>query len=1376
MTNDFKRDPSGFPFKFDGMKISERADTLPPGKYAVAQNVRAYSDTTVQTRPGTSTLAELGSSHSAYSALDMRAYASLGGDIARTLIFDSNSNVWLDNGSLVGTLAGGANTFGASLIPFRPGASPAPWMYVANGFDYQKFSSPNTFNQVTQAKAGIAEPQTAPNAAIGGNSSIITATPSYVAAGTAGVISAGNRVSDTAGTVLQDPTTDSLWSVQVGTSVGYQKLMSVTIGSTIFIVVDVFAALPANITIQGIYYFSGNTGRCVVVPANISFEGEGSIYGPTALASLRRGALIKIGTETCYVWSVTSGPNNTISIETSTVSNHTTAEVLTTVPAIAVIPEAPIQQQSSIGSPSIASTISLAANPWVNPNNIFTLDGNFATCTIPNPAVLSNSDYIVATNFNFAIPAGAVILGVLATAYVKSTPVNGVFTFGVRLVIGNALTGNTEGIFTPVWTGTVAPALWGGQADTWGLALTPAIVNSAGFGFGLGVQATAIQPTEAFIDWMNLQIFYTVPGAGITPPAPTNSIVAVDSTYQVTTGQGTATSTSISPNPFNLSGVSFQPDDYISIGINIDTLVNLTEVKFLLDVGDASFTQNFFYYTIRPSDIATAIANTSTQLAAAQTVSQRSQIDSETAAINAQAGYFDLTSGAQLSPGTGQWTQIVFPISSLVRVGNDQTKSLQTLTKIQFLWNASGTINVATDLPVVIGGFQPDVGDQGAPYLYRVRPRSRSTGVVGNPSPATRYGVNPRRHFVNVYLPSALYDPQIDTWDIFRYGGTVTEWRFIGSTPSASSQFLDNFDDAAAQAGDALDFDNFEPWPSVDVPNIGTASIVNGTLATVVSTDPDIIGYLPGTLVELGGSNAYTLWARPTLISGNTYLLQFVENAGAGTNIPYIIQEPALARQFLPFMWGPDANGTVFACGDQLRPGSLYFSKNYAPDSAPDTYNQEISQPSEPLLGGETIDGLSYVASPERWWALYPQPQDTAQRYSVVQQPFDRGLAAPFGHCTDGKSLFWVAKDSIQSSSQGNLTGDMYKLFPHEGIAGENHTYGGITIFAPDYTRANTFRLTYSLGYLYFIYQDSTSTYRMLTLDIRRGAWCVDQYPTPATAAYHVEQEPQSDSKVLLLAFSLIVGGLPPAHSILLAKQQALSNDYNSTPISCALATNEFDGGDIRAPKQWGDFFVDCLPSSADVATPGLTVTPVSIGAAVAPATIIPTSPTRVRTPVSVGGVVISDFMGMLATWLDDFTTQIVPTKLYSWQPSYDIQPVRAIAWSTFGTSYGIEGYMHVPWVGIAYVALAPVQLTCVCYDGQSPAQIFLPATGGSLAKALFRLSANKGQLYTFSMSSTLPFQIFSNDCDIYVGAWGRQDNYLTVQRFGGEDVEPSPI
>jgi len=1215
---DFQRPTKEFPFIFAGMKVSEQANSIPPNKYALAMNIRAYKSDSIRTRPGYATLFTGGAA--AYT--DMRAYTALAtDDLPRVLARDATDKVFLDTGTQVGTLAGAGATPAATMIPFRPNASPQPWMYIANGADYQKFSAPSPTNMVTAQKVGIAEPQSPPDAALGGTVFDGTygetqwythhASPALTAGGTASATTGTNRVSDTVFGKFVDPAAVGglvrmSILVPAGTGIIYQKGMVLEIGGIFgWVVLDVFPGMSATLGIQSIYYFSGTTGRCIIVPSGLSAgvgnEGQ-SLYAESYLTTLRRGAIISIGGENCYVWSVTEGPDGTVAIETSTTSTHTASQKITLLPAFSI----------------------------------------FGRNTGPGH-VITAGDTILCAQDGFSVSAG-------------------------------------------IGTQTSAPGL-----------------------------------PNPFIPW------------GTVP-------------------------------------TSFQPDDYVHISVKVDNLSNLNEIRLQFDVGDGSYTQNYYYYAIRPSDLAlaTAATNPITQIAAAQTVAQRSSIDTQVSEAAFNAGI--VFSGQQTPPGSNQWAEISFPISALTRVGDDQTKTLINATNFQIQVNANATVNVAISSGVTFGGGQPDVGEIGAPYLYRVRPRSSVTGAVGNPSPATRYGMSPLRQVIRVILPSATYDPQIDTWDVFRYGGTVTSWRYIGSTPSSNPEFQDNYDDSAAQNGNELDFDNFEPWPSVDLPNTGATTQVTGTIAVVTSTDPDITSYLPGTLVQLGGANVYTLWNRPISLGGTSYLLQFVENAGFATNIAYTIQEPAIARQFLPFMWGPDASGTVFACGDGLRPGSVYFSKNNAPDSAPDSYNIEIVPPSEPLQGGIVMDGLSFVASTERWWALYPQPDNPAQRYNVVQQPFTRGLAAPAGACTDGVSVFWWAKDGIYSSSEGSLTdADLYDIFPHDGIPGHDYTYNVnfATVSAPDYSRVGKFRLAYVNGYLYATYQNSGGTYCQLVYDIHRKGWILDRYAASISTLYHVEQTPESSG---VLNPVLLLGGVGKAY-----QQTDLHND-DLTLVQGQLCTFEFDGGDARAPKLWGDIFVDCAPSAQGILPLSLSLMSANNILTGFDAYTIPTSPSRVRTPVDLGQAIVSDFLGIAFLWQDDFTKQPAPTRLYLWQPSFTIQPARTLAFYTFGSSFGMDGYYHLRELLIAWVSTAPVTLTITSYDGQSPQAIVIPSSGGTYKKQVFPVTANKGLLYKFQAVSTQPFQFFMDDFEIHAGAWARQGAYATRRDFGGQVASQATI
>lgn len=1296
MANKYSKEAQGFRFIFGGMKLNSVADSITPDKYPVAINIRGTGDKSVQTRPGQQLKF---TTSNGFPITDLSTFTSPyffqpPNFTPRIIARDNQDVLWDDSGNIIFAMPSTNKYLGCSMIPFRPAASPAPYMYVANGTAYVKLSAPDQVDIIGAIKVGIAEPQSPPDAAIFQQSVFpYSANPGWTHGGTAAIAVNATRLADVAGRVLNDPTPSSnLSTVQVSGSVQYQREALLNINGSGFIVQDIFPAGPSPLTISSIFYFSGISGRCIIVPANMAAgpgDSETSIFTQNLLSSLRRGAMITFGGgDFCYVWSVTVGPDGTVAIETSTPNPHTSADTFTILPAIQVL-----------GTPTA---------------------------------------------------------------------------------------------FT---------------------AITDLAVS-----------------------------------------------------YAVTVGIGTQTAL-LNINPFVNSGFSFQPDDLFSMGFLIDNLSNLTEMKILIDVGDGSFTKNFYYYTIRPSDIAQAVLNTATQVAAVQILAQRSIIDAEKAIAtgNQQAAY----SSAQFSPGSQQWCQIFFNISQFTRVGTDESKSLQTANHIQILWNANATINVQTGSFHVIGGYQPDVGDTNPPYRYLVRPRASSTGVIGNPSPPTRYGVNPRRTNVLVSLPSALYDSQIDTWDIFRYGGAVTSFRYIGSAPSNAAFFIDNFTDAAAQAGDVIDYDNFEPWPSIDTPLISFTIKVTGTVAQVVIPAPtNALRWLPGTLVQLAGKNVYTLRKRPTLISGSIYLLEFIENASAAGTVTVNIPEPALANQMVPFMWGPDVNGTVFAVGDILRPGTLYFSKSFFPDSAPEKYNLELCPPSEPLLGGEVLDGLSFVASSERWWALYPQLDNPAQRYNFVQQPITRGLASPWGHCNDGVSIYFWAKDGIYSSSQGSLTNDdLYNLFPHEGVEGKDVTYNGITFKAPNYSIVGAFRLTYSNGFIYAVYLDNLLAYHTIVYDLRRKAWSEDIYSPLVTCFFHPQQAAGGSTALeVSRQDELLMGNMLGQ----VALQKDRVNDLGGS-IPCTISTFEFDGGEVRGNDQWGDLFIDCIPAAAGVI---LTVTPMSQGTQVSPPRTLGTNLSRVRIPLSLDGGVLTDFLGAFCQWTDNFSLQSIPTKLYLWQPSFINKPESIIdrftdwddagspsakwwqgfilhadtggspksvivrdndtltthsftpvvnhlgesekaysfdvpfiahmvrlepandglewrlwdaawvteptpevaeTWQTQATTHGLNGYMHVRQISITYAATAPVTLTIGVYDGTPPAAITLPSTGGLVKKLVFVPTFNKGQLFTYKFSSTVPFQVYQDKCEVAVGQWSRPDGYINrplVGSSGGDEAK----
>lgn len=1506
MAQDFSRAAEGFRFTFGGVDLNSPPDALAPEKFASAINVRGYGDNSTRTRPGQA----LKFSAGARNILAICAYTPIVDpnitalpSPPRYLAIDGDGRVWLDNSLSVGTLGGGAGnaTVGASMIPFRPNQSPSPFQYVASASDYQKFSSPAPSTSiVTQRNVGMAEPQSAPDAA-----PVPQAFTPLVAPGgqwTAGGTAAGTwvpvvRSTDIVVIALADPANSTRLSIRVASSVPYQRGELVNIGTSTnginTILEEVLPPLAVSMTVRSIFYFAGSNGRCIVVPQGVNFSSsspvpEGApasgvnLSEQNVLATLQRGSLIQIGTETCYVWSVIPGPNQQIAIETSTNLTHIVGETVQGVPTVIVNGLTTAQATPGmiiLGDPTNTESFTATVG-----TGTLTMGATGGTGTVvARPTTLLNG---WGPNAHVGAYEGGINQGFAFQTDPSAT--------GAYANPGNAFDGNLATAATAAFahTHSYAGCVWAFPAigpGTSGLALninSQVPTTTSGGGAITLRSACLFYSLDGGITWIMIYN-QAVPRAQqwdtmLLPSGQDTSKVQVmaflDSHDDFAHSVFEINITSSPTNPSIGAGTGvYSDDDYIHFSVLFDNPLNFTQLQLQIDVDDGSFQRNYFYASVYPSQVIPASANTVTQIGVVQSILQQQQVIDETRGTG-------LTTSVASVAGANQWTEIWLPVSGLTRVGGDQTKTLATIVGIQFLVNASATVKVQVSSLAFVGGGAPNVAEAGAPFRYRIRPRDSRTGVLGNPSPPTRYGTNSRRQANNVLLPAAVYDPQIDTWDVFRYGGAITSWRRMGSVPAGTARFLDNYDDAAAEAGDALDFDNFEPWPTIGIPVTGATATVTGTILTNLSLSSLYGRLLPGNLIQIGGQNVYTLRSRPVNTGGNIFQMEIEENAGSGTSVPITIYEPALADQPLPYLWGTDVDGTMFGCGDPFRPGTLYFSKNNNPDSAPDKYNIEIVQPGEPLLGGEILDGLSFVGSTERWWALFPNPGNPAQRYNFVQQPWARGLGAPYGHCNDGQSIYWWAKDGIYSSRKGSLTDEnLLILFPHDGLPGTALTYNNQTYQPPDYSRAAAFRLAYAQGMLYATYMDSTGAYHNMVCELSRGAWSFDDYTPDVTVFYH----PASAAGTLLAPSvltpavynDLLMGVVSTGSGIFLtparvAAQRDLTNDLGG-PITSVLATREYAKGDVRADAQWGDIYMDLTPGSFS----GVLLEAMSFGQALA-SRIISQINTRTQIPVDVPPDLFAKFLGVQLTWIDDYTKQPSVTQIFVWQPSlipkpettilrvtdwddaghngakwmqgfvlhadtFGLQktvtvqeadspltahpftpviqhsgesekaysfnqpfiahmvrlvpttdgnpwrlwkvkwiaeptPENAETWATQPSTHGLQGFLHVRQISLTYAAtgVGAMTLTVTSYDGQSPQPISLPPTAGAVVKVVLPLTANKGQLFSYALTSNAgaSARVFVDKSEVLVGQWGREDSYVNRPLVGGDGGDKAEV
>lgn len=396
---------------------------------------------------------------------------------------------------------------------------------------------------------------------------------------------------------------------------------------------------------------------------------------------------------------------------------------------------------------------------------------------------------------------------------------------------------------------------------------------------------------------------------------------------------------------------------------------------------------------------------------------------------------------------------------------------------------------------------------------------------------------------------------------------------------SASTTFFDHLLDTDVAANPLLEFDNFQPFPSIDLPKAGTVN-VSGGVATWQSGDFFNVRWLPGTVIIVG-TIAYTLDKRPTdarhLTATNTEIVGGISTVvpiTSGTGLSYNIAEPILAAQPLPYMWGPTDNvNFAFAVGDPLRPGTLYWSKGNNLDAAPDTNQQDVTSPSEPLVNGCIVGGLGWVASAERAWLIYPNffnalatVQGTVgSTWTLQESSLKRGLYMPRCLTVDGgDNVFFRAKDGIYMSPGGqggqSITDeDLYNLFPHEGRIPEPITRAGYAIYPPDDSQPQLQKMNVANGYLYYDYIGTNGRPQTLVFDIAAGGWVVDVYQYPAFV--HVLEEGPNVNGTLV---GCTDGSVRPL------------TDNGAEIATSVILMPSFNAGDTRAQKHFGDLFIEC--------------------------------------------------------------------------------------------------------------------------------------------------------------------------------------------------------
>lgn len=716
-------------------------------------------------------------------------------------------------------------------------------------------------------------------------------------------------------------------------------------------------------------------------------------------------------------------------------------------------------------------------------------------------------------------------------------------------------------------------------------------------------------------------------------------------------------------NLLNINGRPAQPDDLVHVTVNVRGLENLIEGRIWFDVDgtENDFSKNYYWFPFTTPYIQAALQQTFNANAAPSSLTSAIQTQVMDTNFNEQAPLMPAPTRSitteptaqtptpqQTTFGDNQYAEIVFRVRDLIRFGSDASRNLANVAAMQVSLTLSGPVQLIIASIWVGGSYGPDVASIGAPYQYRYRARSSANGARTNPSPPMRSGVTPTRQAVNV-TGAGHPDPQMDLLDIERFGGSLTTWQYVGTIPNANPwTYQDVYDDTDLASSVATERDAFQPYPTIDTPK-NTVVNVAGTTVTRVSGDTFNTGWGEGTEVVINGLPT-TLYAQPM----STDQFEIVDNLGALSGVPMQIQQATLLGQPMPSNWmHPD--GWLMGCGCLQQPGTLFWTNRYNPDSTQDRYSLDLTDPSDPLVGGGVWDSRVFVFSRKQ---VFPLADDYAspQVFSTKGLPIGKGPVAPW--CLAfGDAMAFVHEDGVFEFDGVELpvciTDDIAPLFHRDGSPGESI----LGIGAPDFTHPELMSLTWGAGCWWFDYQDTDGNRQSLFYHRALKGWWQDIY-TPDVSIHYQEIDDEIDT--------ILIGGNDGSLYQMSILDPESSETDNGATIYCVIRTRCDDNEDTRLNKLFGDGMVDLATNGVPVyVQPGYDVFKNQLSSTVIPGTPIQD---RYQVPIDInsGNGVTSPTFGVTICFTPG-------PQIFSWGwtlvPKVETTAMRATDWENAGVN-----------------------------------------------------------------------------------------------------------
>lgn len=153
------------------------------------------------------------------------------------------------------------------------------------------------------------------------------------------------------------------------------------------------------------------------------------------------------------------------------------------------------------------------------------------------------SHYIKATGFNFSIPTGSTIDGIVVEVERACNSTTFFKDSTVRIVKGGVIGATNKADTVTIWPLTDTYKTYGASTDVWGETWTADDINSSTFGFAISAQNSqttgSSETRTGYVDHIRITVYYTPPANSppsltVSQPDGTDDKVTVGDSYNIT--------------------------------------------------------------------------------------------------------------------------------------------------------------------------------------------------------------------------------------------------------------------------------------------------------------------------------------------------------------------------------------------------------------------------------------------------------------------------------------------------------------------------------------------------------------------------------------------------------------------------------------------------------------------------------------------------------------------------------------------------------------------------------------------------------------------------------------------------------------------------